>query len=534
MLKKMILMLLTVSMLITGFAACSSGSDTGNKGDDAKTSGISSGEDQTKKDDFSEEVKITMNVLYTEKNNIDRRYDFLRKKFNINFDLIACSLNDIKEKSRVWIASGDMPEVMWTNMELLNASELKDWAKSGMIKELPDMSAYTNLKTIQDGIPSYKDLAVDGKNYFWLGGRGLEKLKGYAPEVYLYRKDWAKQLGMDKEEFTWDEMIALAKAFAEKDPGHNGSGKTIGMAAIAWAYPACSGLDRISPQWDSFVKKDGQYVWGGALPETLEGVKEAKKLFDENVFWKEQSIAKTFDGPSQFQAGQVGILYHNLFSNNVLTTVDGMEKAIPGIKIDDAVGIMKLKSPDGTYFNKEIDEWWGTTSFRSDINEKKMERFLAMQDWLNSEEGLTLRTYGLEGTDYNKNGDNYEMLWDRNTSGGFISPYAPESDRILNMFQLTESANYTLPTVPDSAKGLMQQVLGSFDVPNPTVKIDDRKLKTYSAPNKDKYNIAEETRTKIIELIISSKNIEKDYNAWCDSMRPKIDPILKELNEGLK
>jgi len=133
-----------------------------------------------------------------------------------------------------------------------------------------------------------------------------------------------------------------------------------------------------------------------------------------------------------------------------------------------------------------------------------------------------------------KNGDSYEMQWNKNEKGSFVSPYEPESDRILNMFQLTESSNYTLPTVPDSAKGLMQEVLDYFNVTNPTVKTNDRALKTFSAPNKDKYNIGEETRTKVIELIISSKNIEKDYKSWCESMKPKIDPILKEINEGLK
>lgn len=538
MVKRVIPVLLAVTMTIASLAACSSESKDSKEENTAKPSSTVSTETETgsqAQDDFSEEVTISMNVLFTEKNNIDRRYDFLRDKFNIEFDLVACSLNDIKEKARVWVASGDMPEVMWSNMELINASEIKGWAESGLLKELPDMSAkYPNLKAIQDSIPSYETLAVNGKNYFWLGGRGLEKLNGYGPEVFLYRKDWAKKLGMDKEEFTWDEMLELAKAYVEQDPGGNGAGKTIGIAAIAWAYPAASGLDRISPQWDSFVKKDGQYVWGGSLPETLEGIKEAKKLYDENIFWKEQSLAKNFDGPSKFQAGQVGILFHNLFSNNVLTTVDGMQKALPGINIDEAVGIMKLKSPDGTYFNKEIDEWWGATSFRSDIEDKKMDRFLAMHDWLNSEEGMIFRTYGIEGVDYNKNGDNFEMLWSKNESGGYVSPYEPESDRILNMFQLTESANYTLPTVPNAAKGLMQAVLDSFNVTNPTVKINDRALKTFSAPNKDKYNIAEETRTKVIELIISSKDIEKDYKAWCESMKPKIDPILNEINEGLK
>jgi putative aldouronate transport system substrate-binding protein len=444
-------------------------------------------------------------------------------------------MNDVKDKVRIWVAGGDMPEVMWTDMALQQVPEVKSWLQSGTIRELPDMRKYPNLNSIQAAIPSYETFAVEGKNYFWLGGRGLQTMGNIGPEVYLYRKDWAQQLGMDQESFTWDEMVALAEAFVRQDPGGNGAGKTIGLACVGWAYPNFLGIERMSPSiLYGFKKTDAGYQWVCDLPETLAGVKIAKDLHDRGIAWQEQSLAQNFDGPSKFQAGQVGILYHNMFANNVASMADGMAKALPGINVDEAIGVMKLKNNDGSFYKKETEEFWGATAFRADIDEVKLDRFLTMHDWLNSEEGLELRVYGLEGKDFTRNGTTRTLLWEKDGSGNFISPYETESDRLMNMLQITEAANYTSPLVPDVGKGLAKTVLDTLNgMENPQINRVDRALLAFSAPNKDKYNIPQETRDKLIELIVGSTNIEADYAAWVQSMRPKVDPILRELNDGL-
>jgi hypothetical protein len=34
-------------------------------------------------------------------------------------------------------------------------------------------------------------------------------------------------------------------------------------------------------------------------------------------------------------------------------------------------------------------------------------------------------------------------------------------------------------------------------------------------------------------MVISSKDLEKDWTAWLDSMKDKVDPILVEINGAL-
>jgi ABC-type glycerol-3-phosphate transport system substrate-binding protein len=522
-------------LLAAGCGGPTSEPSANPSGDSAPTQNANSSNGADNATEELEPVTINVNVLFAERNNNDPRYDLIREKFGINFELIACSLNDVRDKVRIWVAGGDMPEVMWCDMQLQHVPELKSWVQGGAIRELPDMSKYPNLKAIREAIPSYDVLQVDGKDYYWLGGRGLQEMDNIGPEVYLYRKDWAKQLGMDKESFTWDEMVELAEAFVQQDPGGNGAGKTIGLACVGWAYPNFLGIERTSPSiLYAFKKTDSGYQWVCDLPETLEGIKIAKDLHDRGIAWQEQSLAQNFDGPSKFQAGQVGILYHNMFANNVASTAEGMAKALPGVNVDEAIGVMKLKSKDGHYYKKEIEEYWGVTAFRSDIDETKLDRFLTMHDWLNSDEGMTLRTYGIEGKDFSDNGTAKELLWQKDENGNFVSPYETESDRLMNMFQLTEVANYSSPLVPDVGKKLAENVLSTINgMENPQIIHVDRNLLAFSAPNKDKYNIIQETREKLIELIVGSNNIEADYAAWVASMRPKVDPILVELNAGL-
>ncbi len=527
--KKLLSILMAITLLAGTLAACSSEPET-----ETPPTGESGETEQAATDDFSEKVTLNLNVIFTEKQDIDPRYDYVKEMFNVDFDLVACSLNDVKEKTRIWVAGGDMPDIMWTDMDLNLFSELKQWAEGGVLKEFPSLESYPNLQAIKDTIPSYEYLQVDGKDYFYLGGRGLEEMNFSGPEMYIYRKDWAEQLGMYQDEYTWEEMIELAKAFSEQDPGGNGAGNTIGMAAIGWAYPVNTIVARFNPTMANFTASDDGYVWGASLPESLEGIMAAKELYDENVFWREQALAQNFDGPSKFQAGQVGILYHNLFSNNVVTTIDGFKQANPDINVNDAIGVMKIVSDEGTYPVIETTEFWGTISFSSTIEDEEMHRFLAMHDWLNSPEGLELRTYGLEGVDYNKNGDEYEILWEKDENGVYISPYEPESDRLLNMFQITEAANYSMPTLPEDAQILGQEVVEYMQSEQAEVIPLEREIRAFSAPTKDKYNLVNDYREKVIELILNSDDIESDYNSWLAEMQPTADEIIAELNEGLQ
>ena len=483
-----------------------------------------------------ETVTVKLNVLDTDKQNNDERYDLLREKFNIEFDLIACSLNDVKEKARIWVAGGDVPDAMWTDSSTSQFGELREWIDSGIFRPLPDLSAYPNLERVQNLIKADDALIVDGERYFLLAPRDSYQANFAAYERFIYRKDWAQALGLYHEDdvYTWDEMIDMAKAFVAEDPGENGDGKTIGLVAVGWAFPAMAGLQQYSPYWNNYVKQeDGTYVWGGNLPETVEGVKMVKRLHDEGVVWEDHALAQTLDGPSKFQAGQAGILYHNLMPANLTNVVNNLCAANPGKSAEDMIGVMKVKSPDGSYYIKQTEEYYGTVSFRYDISDEALDRMLSMLDYLASEEGRRLLINGVEGKDYEIVDGEIVCLWETDENGNAVSPYAVNSDRLLSWAMLGEYDLYFSPSTSKPVRNIGAQIIDFAKDPNGKIAYYDNELAAFSAPNKDKYDLATEARNKILELIVSSDDIEADYIAWTQEVAPKVQAVLEELNSGL-
>ena len=482
-------------------------------------------------------VTVKINVLDTDKQNNDERYTLLREKFNIDFELIACSLNDVKEKARIWVAGGDIPDVLWTDFGTAQFGELREWIDSGSFRPIPDLSAYPNLEKVQGLIQSDDTLITDGERYFLMIPRDSYQANFSSYERFVYRKDWAQKLGLYHEDnvYTWEEMLAMAKAFVEQDPGENGDGKTIGLVGVGWSFPAMAGLQQQSPYWNSYAKlEDGSYVWGGNLPETIEGVKMVKRMHDEGIVWEDHALAQTLDGPSKFQAGQAGILYHNLMPNNLTNVVNNLCAANPGKAAEDMLAVMKVKSPDGSYYVKQTEEYYGTLSFRYDVSDEVVARVLSMLDYLASEEGRRLLINGVEGKDYQIEADGtITCLWEKDETGKALSPYAINSDRLLSWAMLGEYDLYFSPATAAPVRAIGQQILEFAKDPNGKIAYYDADLAAFSAPNKDKYDIATETRNKILELIVSSENIEADYIAWTEEVAPKVQLVLDELNAGL-
>lgn len=57
-------------------------------------------------------------------------------------------------------------------------------------------------------------------------------------------------------------------------------------------------------------------------------------------------------------------------------------------------------APDGTIYCNSSNPFWSESFISSSVDEEKMERILALFDFLLSEEGLHMSKYGLENVDY--------------------------------------------------------------------------------------------------------------------------------------
>ncbi|PRX35623.1 carbohydrate ABC transporter substrate-binding protein (CUT1 family) [Orenia metallireducens] len=498
---------------------------------------------------YAKKFTYTINSMYAgQQKDGNRLYDYISKKFNIELEIRPINWGDWNEKVRIWVASGDMPEILRSDVQASTHSEFINWAKQGIFRELPDelLSKYPNLKRLNEELISDEYVKVDGKRYAWLASIQKADYNNVSQMMFYYRKDWAKKVGIyhENNEYTFEEMKAMAKAFVEEDV--SGTGKTIGIGGIGWAFPWFAGIYQVDPKWEGYIYKDGQYVWGPGEPEMVEGIKETKEWYESGILWKDQPIAQNNDAGNKFVSGELGIYFNNWTSYTLSEEIiKPFEAANPGLEAEDTIAPMFVKGPKGTPQEGKVlgiqgSDYWSATMFRSDMSDEKLARWLEVYDWLASEEGRNYVHYGIKGEDWKyDDAGNVVPLWPEKEDGTLQGPSDVKADwaGVVNDSPKWEFEN---PGYSEYTRKLVAEVydrLRQDDVYlKPTGK-EEYKINFFSGPMKNKYGtFTQKVNDKITELIVSSSadEIEKDWKDFVESMRPKVQKVVDELNENLQ
>lgn len=492
---------------------------------------------------LEKKMKFSINLLRVKEVSESPLYDFFTKKFNVEFDIIPHTKGDWDEKARIWIATADMPDVLYWGLKDTNFNEYRRYVSQDAFKALPELKdKYPNLHNTVNSLKSLKYMKFDGNLYCLPATRDRDFRNNTNNQGFIYRKDWAVKLGMYRDEYTWDDFVALAKAFMDKDPGGNGSGKTIGMTGIAWSFPIAFGLQQHNPHVEQYVldKESGKYVWGPTLPETLAGIKEEKKLYDSGILWQDILIASGKDGIDKFVAGQTGICYSNWDVNNLETQLynkfPSIKVVVDGMSVEEAVAFMPVLSPDGTIWAMQNADWFTALLFNPQLGDEKLERFLYMFDWLASEEGFHFRTKGIPGEHWDYVDGNAVLKWERDENGVPIRPYDIYAMELYDRVGASESYNHEDETIPKFIKDMDKTILKRTMQENVRLNAVDYPALLFSGTNFDKYGrFTVELQNKIKELIVVNKmdEVDKLWSDWLKTMEPKVKLVLDELNESL-
>ena len=504
--KKALALILALTVILGCFAGCG-GSDEGTANSNSE---------------FEKKITYTINVQNAEKEPT-ASFKQLCEKFNVEFEFIPITGGDWQEKVRIWMATGDMPDILWANVQNFNFSEYRNWATEGLLKPIGDLSAYPRVKAGQDALNSTPYFMVDGERYAYLSPNiqqeGVDKyLNTY---TFMYRKDWVEELGMLNEDnvYTWDEFIEIGKAI-------NSQLGKIALVGSAGTYPHFSGMMQTSPYWEQYIKVDGEYKWGMDLPETLEAIKISKAVYDDGVLWKDMVIATGSEGNQKFKAGEAGIVFDGFTPGTIKSYAEAMEEA--GIEnVYDKIAIMSVKAPNGKFWGQESMDYWSITCFNPELSDEKMDRFLQIYDYILSaqedEEVRNLRRYGVEGEDFEYDEAGIPQPKYDNTNSFLWGSFA-YNDRAFNYEDLR---------VPEEAIKLGLEVQDRLLSDESELRVYDYPLYFFSAPNKDKYGLFyEDGRTKIKQIIMNSTDVEGDWEAWKATVRDKVALVLEELNSS--
>lgn len=498
--------------------------------------------------DFSEKLTISSNVQNAEAVPGTALWDYFQEKFNVEMELIPMTFNERHEKARLWVSSGDMPDLMWMDLDESMFAEYANWVNQGMFQAYPAMAEleakWPNIAANYNIESNVGDelMTINGAQYAHPCLRNNPEYDYMSGMSWMYRRDWAKALGLYQEGdiYTWDEWVALNKAFVEQDPGGNGAGKTIGMGTELFYFPNAFGIYQTSAEYGygAFSPKDGEYVWTAARPETLEGLMIAKDLYDQGIIWPDNPLGQTPD--DTYKAGLMGSVFNNFDVGRVHSMRKALKENFPDIDENEAGALAFVIGPDGTMWCKQSQCYWGAVVMSANIGEAKMTRWLDMLDWMLSEEGTYFRAYGIEGTDweYDENGE-VKCLWPESTllPGTQQSPYPDNSGSWFNWYAAgisnEQAPNVTYPEQYVEDTNYKYEFLRD----NGFMRTFDYESSYLSAENKNKSgNFTTEVSDKMIELLTtaSAEELPTLWNEWIASMEPKVQPVLDELNSMIE
>lgn len=546
-LRKWLLAPLALSLAAGALSGCGDDSDeagaTNAPSASAATSAAPAGENP-----YKEKIVFTISSVNAEKGGKNEdgspsaNLQWLKEKFNIDFEWWPMTWGNYIEQTRIWLNSGSAPEIIMLDVAASRYSEYLDWVNAGLFKPY-DVAKYKNLSEAYGKMNIGKKFEVNGKLYAYPSIVDMAQYDFRQANGYFYRVDWAKKVGLYKEGdlYTWDEWWKLVDAVVKQDPGGNGAGKTIGVIAPAASQFPKFVTGAISPYLLTFKQgSDGKWVWGPTLPESLEAVKKTKEFYDAGYIWSDQPMVKPEDYKNNFAAGRLfSVTGTNVGVNGWLNDmIKPLEAANPGIKGEEAVGWATVGGPDGKLTVWQAADIWSQTAMNAKLSDKKAERWQAVLDFLVSDEGYNFRTFGIKGVDWDYGADGkVEHKWKKNDAGQFVMPYPSASSWPWSRpggnwdgFALLN------PSYPESIRS---RAIKAYEYVSDKSKTNLIPLKAdFAYFTSEKYakataGLEAATYEKIAQLM-TSKNIEADWQKWVEQKAKEVQPAIEELNANVK
>ncbi|MEG1427003.1 MAG: extracellular solute-binding protein, partial [Oscillospiraceae bacterium] len=398
--KKILAVILCLAMVGSAFTGCASTPPA------ASTSPESSASEKTEPVKAESEAKADGSPLFektlefsilcpvwephskaTEKMEI---FNEIAKRTNTKIDYQWVPQDGYQDRVTTVLASGDIPEVMSLN----KGREMM--IDQGAIIPLDDYLAKSGgniLSTMEDVLPMVKN-PTDGKIY------GIPFVLDYKPAYsMLVRKDWMDKVGVTKVPSTWDEWLAMWTKFKDEDP--NGDGSTtndIPYGGDIYSLMPAFGLNITDK--NAFLVKDDTYTLAYEVPEFKEYLNAVRGMYEKGLLDGEFATRGTFVNQKEFEkamfSGVVGSAM--TWAEMAKRVTESVKDVKPDAKM---IGVAPLTGTTGVGAIPAR----GKASLNAALTitaeqNGKAEDIIKYYNWIFSEEGTTLSSFGIEGVHY--------------------------------------------------------------------------------------------------------------------------------------
>ena len=551
--KKAISMVLLLAMVLS-VTACSKDINTSNSSssDTATTTKTDTASSDTEgkeevavaeEKDYSEHYTYSMaSVQVNEATdyNGDEFTKWWQDKYNFEWDVQSLSFDNWEENVRIWVSSGDLPDVTVFNYrhgEMLNYIDqnLVFRFPDGWEQRWPNVAAANELSGLGGAVAKKV-----GGTYFLARPNYADNKptkKDIGNMIVYIRKDWAQAIGFElKNAYTVDEILEYARLLKEKDPGKLGD-KLIPIGASSSNCRAIFvGSNSTYTGDDSYfyLGEDGNYHWGPADESTYTGLSYWKQAYQEDLLHPEfYTYSGSEDVEDFYIAGVSGLMWYQ-GNPRYIQMVDTNMKENLGLTFEEAVWPCYITDSDNVYHEAPRTNFFGTIIFNPDIDMDKWERYMDMLEYSCTEEGQLFIRMGFEGIDWKYDETNtivtlleegqearskypsiypiYHQLLILSDDFGLINPNYMEvyRNKCIELYKDKENHSTDASALPQM----------DWD--------------TYFYSSDAKNALSFDFKTEYATLITSEDDIRTAWEAWVKNYEHLINPVLEEMKNNIQ
>lgn len=313
-------------------------------------------------------------------------FDELMKRTNTNIDFQFHPAANYPDKVSVTLASGKLPDMIY-------GADIPSLIDQGAIIPLDDLleeHGQNILAHLKDTDMPHMRQAVDGKIYH------LPAILDFQPAYSMQiREDWLDNVGIDKVPDTWDEWKTAWKAFKEQDANGDGDkNNEIPYAGDIYSLMPAFGMN-VANKYAFVEDNDGNYTLAYEMPEFKEYLEEIRELYKDGIIDKEFATRGTF-----INAVELDKPFHSniagsamTWAANTRTTTELVRETDPNAKL---IGVKPIKGPNGASGIPARKTVSGSAAITIDGEDKAVE-IIKFFDYVFSDEGIDLMSYGIEG-----------------------------------------------------------------------------------------------------------------------------------------
>ncbi|MCU6712649.1 extracellular solute-binding protein [Paenibacillus sp. J5C_2022] len=466
----------------------------------------------------------------------------VERRFNMTIEPVQITMSDYNQKLLMWATSDKLPDVFAHSIASDSPGIYNEWIKHGLIRPLPeDLSPYPHVDNIAQ-IPDIRLLKKDNKLYM-LPRIGYPTNRLWMLErVVFVRSDWMKD-ALIRDIRNFQEFSNMLITFGNRkssDANHETVGLTAaGMSYLSWA------LSPTFPQFAAgqWVLEDAQWIPFYASRKMDDVVIQLRQLYSEGALDQEFYYMKEDDAVTKFAQGLAGALVYRATPNSLRELEDRWSQYQADTSFHDAVDILHLwPDEEGNRHYYVAQTYWSESFFNARVSDGKMDRILRLYDYLLSPAGQRLTSYGLEGIDYEMDGDRIVITRPIDEATGRPVPLHDTYPSVPILRSLASWGKETYFRLNESNK----MNLGENNIRKSLAEMEWQfkhavatpayhKINSLSTPAKDKISTLINPLEDLIKVTIGDGDPLQLWHSYLEQYRAMgLNDAIAEVNEALR